>query len=1146
MNLKQLCLLALSSNKVSNVDRSALESSFKIPPDSARPGTWWHWMGGSVTKRGITADLEAMKRVGLRSVTLFNAGLGVPDGPVKFMSDEWRSLFKHAAQEASRLGLKLGFHNCEGWATSGGTWISEEETMQKITSSRMQVSGPGLQTFQVPQPEITTKPHGHGPNLPLEPYFRNIAVFAIKTTGDDEPIDMSMAKVTCRGQQVKQLTDGDKHTGTILPKASVKKPQIITFEFSEPVSARGIKILAMTKRQGHTGELQTSINGIDYKPLAPFQMLNESGSASFPMTTSRYWRVVFTKTGWSANALKIAEVELSVDSRITNLQEKAGYSKLPHPRNLLNFSRVHHAAEGIPRASVIDLTDKLSLDGTIEWNVPSGNWTILRLGHTATGERNHPVTVRNDLSLECNKLDKSVVAKHYQSFAGKLIKDIGPLAGQSVDHILFDSWEAKTQNWNQNLIEQFKAYRGYDPTPYLPVLDGFVLESEEISERFLWDFRRTLADLLADTYYGTLRQLSNADGLDVWAEVYNGSNFDTFQSASRVNVPMTEFWYKRGVLARGNAKHAASVAHASGQPIVAAEAFTSDVNVAGWEAHPFELKFTGDISLADGVNRMIIHTWVHQPWPELSPGLTLGPYGMHFNAQNTWFKHADEWINYLTRCQFLLQQGQFKADVAIFVEEDAPNTLGRTDSAQRDGIPLGYDYDYIHSETLMKATVKHGRITLASGMSYRLLVFKKSETMTPKVAMKVRQLVQAGALILGPKPKRSPSLVGFPKCDTDVLNVANDVWGPVDGKNVKYQPFGKGMVYHGMNINDVLKAEKVVPDLINSRGRLSWQHRLIGDADFYFVANSQQEDIKTELSFKVCGKVPEFWYPDTGKIEPCGVWRVDGKRTIIPLELYRNQSLFVVFRETGTPKVTGLHGSGARVEVCDGEAHLVASKNGRYSLKTVEGVKSIDVNSLGPVNTISGPWHVSFPPNLGAPESTDLKKLISLSEHKETGIKYFSGTATYTTDFQVHKSMIANDKKLMIDLGRVEVIAEVLINDKEVGTLWKPPFQIDVSSLVELGENKLEIRVTNSWRNRLIGDAQKPQRHFSKPGKNGSRMRSWPQWLLNGEQKPDDGCVTFTTHRHHNKNASLSVSGLIGPVQMYSKERIALGSTLKR
>lgn len=1208
-----------------------LETAFQNPPYSARPGTWWHWMSGNISKEGITADLEAMKRVGLRSVMLFSTGYEVPDGPVKFMSDEWRALFKYAVQEANRLDLDFGIHNSDGWGTSGGTWITPEQSMQKITASQITITGPGEKMVQLPQPPITTKPYHYGPNKPFPPFYRDIAVFGLKTTGDDLPIDMSSATLTCTGTDavVENLVDGNKDSACILPKARPDAPQSITLEFPKPISARGFRITSDRRYQAHAGELQVSTDGVDYQLLAPFKMVVKEGSSSFPRTTSRFWRIVFTKTGFSASELRIAEIELSPNSKISNIVEKAGYYRSPHSRTVIEVPDLGHTADALSGDSVIDLTDKLSEEGVLSWDVPAGHWTILRLGHTITGARVHPTTNREEHSLECDKMSKSVVTDNYNAFTGKLVKDVGPLAGNTFTHVLVDSWEAECQNWSDELIEQFKKYRGYDPTPYLPVTQGFIIDSEEISERFLWDFRRTVSDLHADVFYTTMTELANADGLELWSEIYNPANFDTFQSVSRVDVPMTEFWFNRP-LHRGFAKHAASVAHALGKPIVPAEAFTATPESAGWQSHPFALKHTADIAFADGVNQIIFHTWPHQPWPELSPGITLGRYGIQFTAQNTWFDQATEWVDYLTRCQFILQQGQFLADVAIFSEEDAPNNLGRTDNAGREGMPHGYDYDYLNVDVLANATVENGRITLPSGMSYRLLVFKKSHTMTPKLARKVRELVQDGALILGPKPKRSPSLVGYPECDNEVRAIADAVWGDVNGKNVKEHAFGKGRVYDGMTIEAVLKSDGVSPDMLWSEGKLNWEHRQIDGSDFYFVSSREKKSVSTELSLNIEGKIPEFWYPDTGKTETCGVWRTDNGRTIIPLELDPYGSRFIVFRKAGAPLVTDLEASfehegyelvitkamygsvvsdasdkqvdvtekikaqvaagnrtisarnelvgrdpahgvakklvldytvggkvyavtipegktmtlspplHAGVRIADGKPQLVVSDNGTYTITKPSGTKSITVDALPKPEIVSGPWNVSFPPKLGAPESAIFTELISWPDHTLEGIKYFSGTARYRTDFEVPAAMFGKGKQISIDLGRVEVIAELFVNGKSAGTLWKPPFKADISSLVKPGKNQLEVRVTNQWRNRLIGDAQLPQPLFYQAGPNGSCIKGWPEWLVNGQAKPDDGCITFTTYRHYKKDSELFPAGLIGPVQIKCTEVLSV------
>ncbi len=1210
-----------------------LERAFQNPPYSARPGTWWHWMSGSVSKEGITADLEAMKKVGLRSAMLFSCGYEVPDGPIKFMSDEWRTLFKFAVKEANRLGLDFGVHNSDGWATSGGNWITPEQSMQKITASQITITGPGKKMFKLPKPPITTKPYHYGPTKPFPPFYRDIAVFGLKTTADDSPIDMSLATLTSTGNDgaVANLVDGKKDTVCILPKALPNTHQSITLQFPKPISARSLRLSSDRHYQAHMGELQVSADGVNYRLLNPFKMVVNEGSCSFSKTTSRFWRIVFTKTGFSASELRIAEIELSPNSIISNIVEKAGYHKSPHSRNVIKTPDSGHTAEALSRDSVIDLTDKFSDDGILDWDVPEGHWTILRLGHTITGARVHPTTNRDEHSYECDKMSKPVIIDNYNEFVGKLVKDVGSLAGNTFTHVAVDSWEAECQNWSDELIEQFKKHRGYDPTRFLPVTQGFIVDSEEISERFLWDFRRTLADLHADVFYKTVTELANADGLNLWSEVYNPANFDTFQSASRVDVPMTEFWFNR-TLHRGFAKHAASVAHALGKPIVPAEAFTATPESAGWQAHPFALKLTADIAFADGVNQIIFHTWPHQPWPELSPGITLGRYGIQFTAQNTWFEQASDWVDYLTRCQFLLQQGQFLADVAIFSEEDAPNNLGRTDHAAREGVPNGYDYDYLNIDVLENATVENGRITLPSGMSYRLLVFKKSQTMTPKLARKVRDLVHDGALILGPKPKRSPSLVEYPRCDKEVHTIADDVWGDVDGKIVKKHSYGKGRVHDGMSIKAVLKSGGVSPDMLWTEGKLNWEHRQIDGDDFYFVSSREKKSVSTVLSLNIKGKIPEFWYPDTGKTEMCGVWRTEKRRTIIPLEIDPYGSLFIVFRKAGSPLVTDIkasfehegyelaitkaiygsvlsndpdkqvdvtrkiqaqvatgnrtiiarnelvgrdpaHGVAKRldleytiggkvysksipeskrwtispplyasVQIVDEEPQLVVSENGTYKITTPSGTKSITVDTLLKPEIIAGPWSVAFPPNLGAPGSAVFTELISWPDHALEGIKYFSGTATYRTDFQVSSAMFGKGKQISIDLGRVEVIAELFVNGKPAGTLWKPPFRADISSIVKLGKNQLEIRVTNQWRNRLIGDAQLPQPLFYQAGTNGSRIKSWPEWLVNGQAKPDDGCITFTTYRHYKKDSKLFPAGLIGPVQIHCTEVLPVQS----
>lgn len=1126
----------------------SIEKGFKKPPDSARPYIWWHWMDCNISKEGITADLEAMKEIGIAGATMFNVSYRSPRGKVPFMSEQWRKLFKHAVQEADRLGLKLGFHNCEGWSASGGFWVSPEQSMKKLTAECIRVSGTGKQSLKIPQPSVVTESSGWGTSFPIEPFYRDIAVFALKSPIKDEPIDNSSAMVSCNMTEINgtKLVDADKKTGIKFPQATPGAPLQITLQFSELVTARSLGIHGLSRpgwphNHSYTGELQISNDGVDYTKVASFQMIEDELSLSFPARTSRYWRIVFTQGKWLVSEMAISEIKLMSESRIQNWPEKSGLTRRTvgmgdSPDDFFSYD---DATEGIiSQDDVINLTNRMSEDGLLTWDVPDGDWTILRIGYTTTGKDIHFATTPKR-NLECDKLNVETITAHYNAYAGTLVRDAGTLAGRSLNHVLLDSWEADNQNWSEGVIEEFKKRRGYDPLPFLPVTQGYVVNSEKISERFLWDFRRTLADLYAEVYIATMKSLANADGLSLILEAYGNGNFDSFQCMSGGDVPTTEFWYGRKVPV-GFGKHASSVTHALGKNVTAAEAFTAHGKKSGWQAHPFALKNAGDIMFADGVNRMVIHTWPHQPRPGIRPGVTFGPWGINFNAHTTWFQQARVWTDYLSRCQYLLQQGRFSADVAIFSGEHAPNNSGRSSNKEKEDMPDGYDYDYVNAELLAKATVKNGRITLPSGASYRLLVLRNSEIITPQFAKKIRTLIAAGALVNGKKPMCSPSLENYPVCDEKIREIAHEVWGNVDGKNVKAKSFGKGKVFDGMAISEILESEKLQPDMKWSNGTMVWQHRRIDDTDVYFVANNEEHIVETELSVRINEKIPELWHPDDGKIETCGVWRVEKGRTIIPLRLAPYESLFVVFRKQGTPKITALSGGG-KIRITNGQTEFIAGQNGNYSLTTDKGQKTIEVTSIPEAIEVSGTWKVSFPPELGTSKSVVFNELISLTESQNEGIKYFSGTATYTCDVDIPTTMIDKRKRVSIDLGRVEVIAELFVNGKPAVTLWKPPFKADITDLVKVGKNRIEVGVTNQWRNRLIGDEYKPlEMEWSRQGDVGSVLKEWPEWFLNGQSRPESERVTFVSWRHYTKDSKLIPSGLLGPVRIHCSEVVRI------
>ncbi len=1155
-----------------------LSAGFIDPPDAARPHTWWHWMNGNVTREGLTADLEAMKRVGIGGAQIFNVSEGIPDGPAPFMSPQWLELFRHAAAEADRLEMELCFHNCAGWSSSGGPWIKPEHAMQIVVTSEARAKGPARFDAVLKQPETRRD------------FYRDIAVLAFPTPADD----------------------------------AYRVP--------------------------------------DIRPKAGFD--------------SRY-----------------------------GLQPSAGEA----PGDAV-----------IARDRVVNLTDRLAAGGRLAWDVPEGDWTILRIGHTPTGKDNHP-SPEAGRGLECDKLSREALDAHWAGGIAPILAKLGPLAGKSLNNSLIDSYEVGCNNWTPKFREEFQRLRGYDPMPFLPALTGRVIDGGEVTERFLWDFRRTIGDLFAENYFGYFCELCKRHGLQASIEPYDGP-FECLQVGAKADILMGEFWVGGGE--PNSVKLAASAAHTHGIRIVGAESFTSAPDRGKWQNHPGAIKALGDLIWCAGVNRFIFHRYAHQPWMDTVPGMTMGQWGTHFERTNTWWEQARAWMRYLARSQHMLQSGRFVADVCFFGGEASPNGgVHRTDLKAQ-----GYDYDAFGTDLVPALAVKDGRIVLPGGGAYRLLVMPDTTWMTPALARKTREIVQAGAVVLARKPRKSPSLSGYPACDAEVARIADEVWGagapPLDGEHA----FGQGRVIWGRPMEEVLAAMNVRPDLETGarKARLAFIHRATGDADFYFVSNQKREADTVECLFRISGRQPELWDPETGRIEPAPVWRARESRTAVTLDLDPAGSVFVVFRKpapagdtvaalsfeaapsaqpSGRPPPNleirkALYGAlsvrqselvdvtdalasrvrDGRLEVAasndlagdpapnvvkelrveyetdagkkiasvaenqvlrlppagesttslriaraaygrfreqlkglpelkavditarlaaqvkngtlvaiannelaggdpvylvpkelrveyavdgvtktvtveenrelrlpedfwnltpprprltvEGPAHrLLAWEAGRFTLTSSSGgTRTVDVPRLPESIDLAGPWALTFQPGRGAPETVTFDTLISWPDHAEAGIRYFSGTATYRTTFTVSADHLGKDKALRLDLGQVRVIAEVRLNGKDLGVLWRAPYCADLTSALRPGKNELEVRVTNLWPNRLIGDEQYPDDCQWR----GISIARWPDWFVKGEPRPVKERVTFTTWKHWKKDSPLLPSGLIGPVTIRS------------
>ena len=945
-------LLSAAQPPAPTVDQgvTAMRQSFLAPPAEARPWVYWFWLNSNVTHESLTADLEAMQRVGIGGVLIMDVDQGTPQGPVKFMDADWQELFGHTLQEAKRLGMEVNMNNGAGYCGSGGPWIKPDKAMQTVVVSESHLTGGTTWTGRL---EI---PGNRGA-------YRDIAVLAV----------------------------------------------------AEP----------------------------NIPPKERFKLAN----AEMKLLTWRGWNPY--RGGVSAPLDAVAPANVS-----------------------------------IPRNQVIDLSDRMGRDGSLTWEAPTGEWTLLRIGHAWSGARVFPA--KSGGGPESDKLDKEALHLHFDAMVKPLASISRATDSDSLKTIHIDSWEGGGQNWTPSMRREFQTRRGYDPVPYLPVLAGRIIGDLQITERFLWDLRTTVSELMVDNYVAEFQKLCREAGLRFTFESYTTTGND-LDAANFVDEPMAEFWTNRNEF-KVTIKSMASAAHVNGRIIVGAESLTSDQKER-WLLHPAKLKADADTQFASGVNRMVIHCYAAQRFPNRFPGLQMGPWGVHYERTNTWWEWSKPWHDYLTRCQHLLRQGKPVADVLVVEPEEplhrfSPTTL------------IGYDYDACSASLFLQTQVNDGRVVLPSGVSYRLLVMPKTETMTLARLAHLRKLAEDGASILGLPPKATPGLTGFPQADEDLRRMAAELWSD----SMPIRSVGKGRIFSGVTPEAALAEMKIAPDLATDPS-LKWIHRTAGDTEFYFIANGSEKSVQSRATFRVAGKQAEIWDAETGLTTPVsGAEPSPTGTTVIPLSMAPTGSLFVVFHP-GVP-----------------------------NLKSVFAAETATPSVPKEPLSVSGPWTLSFPPNQGAPAQVSLEKLISWSDHPDTNVAYFSGTATYRTTLNLPASRLTGKWRLKLDLGAVEVMARVKLNGHDLGILWKPPYQVDITDHAKAGENALEIAVVNLWPNRLIGDEQLPEDSIRNVH---GTIQEWPQWLLDGKPSPA-GRITFCSWRTWKKDQKLLKSGLLGPVNVTS------------
>lgn len=1088
-----------------------LERGFQTPPASARPRVWWHWMNGNITKEGIALDLDWMHRVGIVGYQNFDVTFDTPqvvDRRLVYMTPEWKDAFHFALEKADGLGFEVAVAGSPGWSESGGPWVKPQEGMKKLTWSETAIEG-GKRFHGVPTPAPTaTGPYGDlaqsdlmgqmgGGEHPRPPvnFGADVAVIAFREPSDEVSMaELKPVVTTSAGTALDAsvLWDGDLNREVKFAASAAGEKSWIQFEFPAPRRIQGVTLamggprdaFAIFGTEGGGGPmLESSDDGSTFDRIVTLPTAGAvQHTMEFSPVTARFFRLTFLEPMLKAGATPpasapvhtIAELALHTGARVNRFEEKAGFAALQD----LYFAGTPKVAAGsaIARKDVIDLTAKMGADGTLDWTPPEGRWTVLRMGYSLTGITNHPAPVEAT-GPEVDKLNRADVKSYLKHYLDNY-EDAsqGMMGKRALKYVITDSWEAGTQNWTDDMVAEFTQRRGYSPLPWMPVLAGYVVGSAAESDGFLWDFRHTISDLLAENHYGTITTELHARGLGHYGESHESSRAtigDGMEMKRADDIPMAAMWTQQPGVNKeqygynADIRESASVAHIYGQNLVAAESMTAGSNAWGW--CPATLKPTADKELAMGLNRFVIHSSVHQPLVGKAPGLTLGPFGQWFNRNETWAEQAKPWMDYLSRGAYMMQQGHFVADVAYFYGEDSNLTAIFADKSP--DMPRGYNFDYVNADVLEhKLSVHEKALVTDSGMKYRVLVLDGYSThMSLPVLKRIAALVEDGATVIGKRPVDTPSLADD---KAEFRRIADRLWGDSAADRV----VGKGRAISGGEVEEELTRAGVKPDFTVSPGgpdtNVLFVHRRTSEADIYYVDNRNARAQTVEASFAVEGRAAELWHADTGKMEAASYSMTDG-RTTVPLKLDAYGTVFVVFRGK-------------------------TAKRSRVLPAVVETEQA----------TLGGPWQVAFEAGRGAPAAVTFDGLRSWSENADAGIRYFAGHAMYTKHFDATAGMLKPGAETSIDLGDVANLAEVTLNGKSLGTAWKAPYRVDATDALKAGDNLLEVRVVDLWVNRLIGD-----------------------------QQPDAKVkYTFTTRNPYQASSPLLPSGLLGPVRIVRDE----------
>ncbi|WP_288956481.1 glycosyl hydrolase [uncultured Polaribacter sp.] len=1020
-------------------DYKDIQSGFVNPTEDNNLWCYWYWINDDISKDGITKDLEAMKKAGIGGALIGNINPARKDGKVPMLSEEWWSHMLHAVVEGKRIGVDIGVFNCPGWSQSGGPWVDSEKAMRYLTFSETKVEGGKLLNINLKQPEKN---------------FQDTHTLAFKSTIAEKRSTQyipTKVKANWKDVDVRELTDGVLDSETSF-ELKGKAPLEITFDLAENIEAQSISVVPSQAFKCSI-ELFAIIDGKEtlvkkfnfdrFRMAANIGPIKKGAYAlAFPKVKTDKFKLICTnfQKFRKGGGFGFAEITISEAPVLEKYIEKQLGKMHPTPKpnwDTYIFNQQKELTANEPRLAtneILDISDKVDANGNLNWKAPEGEWTIMRIGMSPTGTKNAPAAPQG-VGYEIDKMNGELVKYHFDNFVGELLKRIPEESKSAFKYVVADSYEMGSQNWTDNYEVKFQEKYGYNPIKYLPVLSGRIVGSIEESERFLWDLRRTIADDIAYEYVGALRKASNEHNLKTWLENYGHWGFpgEFMMYGGQSDLIAGEFW-NEGTLGNIECKASSSTAHTYGKRITSAEAFTSSRKM--YLRHPEKLKKRGDWALTEGINHFVLHLYIQQPDDNRKPGMNAW-FGTEFNRHNTWFSQADTYFDYLRRCQHLLQQGKYVADVCYFIGEDAPiMTGGRVPE-----IPKGYSYDYINAEVILnRLTVKDGRFVLPDGMSYKVMVLPPFKTMRPELLTKLEQLVSKGGTILGQKPEKSPSLENFPICDTQVKDLANKMWNEnyVDGK--MKATYGKGKIWDGYELSEVFADLNLTKDLeVDANAPILWTHRKTSEIDIYFLSNQSDNKLNIAPVFRTDKNLrPQLWNAVSGEIRDLPEYEITLTGIKVPLHFEGAQSWFVVFSK-------------------EAKTNEISNFPEYKSLVTLDQNFKVDFlnKEIGPKETI------------------EFSKLQDWSISDNEQIKFYSGTATYTKTFTIDQ--LPKNQEMYLNLGKVSVMAKVKLNDKYLGGVWMSPYRLNISEAIQAGENKLEIEVVNLWRNQLIRDKSRKE-----------------------------------------------------------------------